>query len=170
MFKVFQGQRPDLTPAQTVGGLLAGIPVIATLLHVFGVYDMSQEQQDALKQTVQWAGLLALGLFGADAGLRAARNHATAKVDAVSVAVPAEPNALPAKPSSKDDLSGATGVTDSALPDDEQEFGLAPAGAGADDEDDFEPDWDDEDDDYHPDHDTGPESRLQPVGPEENEQ
>jgi hypothetical protein len=172
MLKVFQGQRPDLTPAQTLGGLLAGIPVVATLLHVFGAYDMSSEQQDALKEAVQWAGLLALGLFGADAGLRAARNHATAKVSATGIAAQAEPNALPAKltvPTSKDDLSGASTVADPDLPDDEQEFGLAPSGQGGDDEDDFEPNWDDEDDEYHPDHDAGPESRLEPVPPEEGE-
>lgn len=166
--KVFQGQRPDLTPAQVVAAMVAGVPVIATLLHAFGVFDMTGEQQDALKEAVQWAGLFALGLFGADAGLRAARNHATAKVTSVAVAKDAEPNAMPATPSSKDDLSGATAVTDSDLPSDEQEFNWAPAQQEHDDEeDDFEPDWDE--DEYHPDADPGPESRLQPAVPAEDD-
>ena len=80
MLRIFQGQRPDVTPAQVLALLVAGVPVIANLLHVFGVYDLTTEQEDALTNTVQWGGLVAIGLFGSDAALRAARGHADARV------------------------------------------------------------------------------------------
>jgi hypothetical protein len=57
---------PDITPAQ----LVAGVPVVANFLHAFGVYDLSQDQQEALRQTLDYA----LALLGADAIIRAFRN------------------------------------------------------------------------------------------------
>lgn len=60
--------RPDVTPAQIV----AGIPIVAELLHTFGVYDLSQAQQDSLSKTVTWAFVL----IGGDAVIRLGRNLA----------------------------------------------------------------------------------------------
>lgn len=72
--------RPAVTAPQIAGMLIAGIPFVAQLLHAFGVYEMTLEQQAALGDVVQWAAISAGTLFGADAALRAARNHAHAKV------------------------------------------------------------------------------------------
>src|SRR5690348_2309275 len=72
--------RPNITAAQIAGLLVGGVPIVASLLHVFGVYDLSKEQQDALTTALQWGVVAAGTLFGADAALRASRNHAHAKV------------------------------------------------------------------------------------------
>src|SRR4051795_136153 len=93
---VLRGQKPDITPAQLLAVVIAGVPVIATLLHVFGVYELTAEQQDALTKTIQWGGLMAISLFGADAGLRAARNHATGRIEAARATAAATPSAPPA--------------------------------------------------------------------------
>lgn len=79
---VFKGLRPDITPAQVVGLVAGGIPIAASLLHVFGVFDLSASQTGALNDLVQWAALAAGALFVSDAGLRAGRANASAKVDA----------------------------------------------------------------------------------------
>jgi hypothetical protein len=68
-------RKPDLTLAQLVGLIGAGIPVLASLARVFGVFDLNDEQIGALKDTVQWAGVLAVGLFGADALIRFGRSR-----------------------------------------------------------------------------------------------
>lgn len=60
--------RPNITPAQIVGM----IPLVAEFLHTFGVFTLSQAQQDSLSKLV----LGAIGLFGADAVIRAGRNIA----------------------------------------------------------------------------------------------
>lgn len=79
------GLRPDVTKAQVVAAIIALIPIVANLLRAFGVYDLSEDEQDALKQAVfgatAFAGLLVIG----DAGLRSARNHADAKVQAAAL-------------------------------------------------------------------------------------
>lgn len=93
MTQIFRGQRPDLTPAQVVGLLVAGIPVIANLLRAFGVYDVSAEQERALTDTLMWAGVLAGLLFASDAGVRAARNAADAKREAAALSAPGGPHA-----------------------------------------------------------------------------
>ena len=62
-------KRPDITPAQIV----AGIPIIASLLRAFGVYDLSKEEQDALSD----ATTRAMALVGADALIRVGRNLTT---------------------------------------------------------------------------------------------
>jgi hypothetical protein len=180
--KIFQGQMPDVTPAQVIAVLLAGVPVVATLLHSFGVYEMTAEQQDALSNTLQWAGLLGVGLFGADAGVRAARNHADAKVKAAQLpgqnlppmmpgttdtgaAVPLAPN---------DDLRGTRAGLDAELPSDHEEFGaLAPYDEedltnGRNELDPALPTDEEEFAELDPDHDRGPDSRMQPVGAEED--
>lgn len=72
--------RPAVTPAQVIGLLIAAVPIVASLLHAFGVYDLSVEQQHALSDTLGWAAGAAAALFVSDAGLRAARNHAHAKM------------------------------------------------------------------------------------------
>ena len=85
MMSNFFGLRPDVTPAQLVAVLLAGVPIVASLLCAFGVYEQSKDQQQALRDAGQWGSIAALGLFVSDAGLRAARNHADAKVQAASL-------------------------------------------------------------------------------------
>lgn len=61
-------KRPDITPAQIV----LSIPILAELLHSFGVYVLSQAQQDSLSKAVTWALVLA----GSDALLHIGRNIA----------------------------------------------------------------------------------------------
>jgi hypothetical protein len=96
---IFSGDKPDITPAQIKAAIIACIPIIANLLHVFGVYDLSKEQEDALKQTAALAagfgGVLAL----ADSYLRGARNKAAAIAKAgstvnVTASAPADPSTL----------------------------------------------------------------------------
>lgn len=56
---------PDITPAQIV----AGIPILAEFGHAFGIYDLSQAQQDSLGKLVLWG----IALLGADAAIRIGR-------------------------------------------------------------------------------------------------
>ncbi|MBI5104396.1 MAG: hypothetical protein HZB46_05310 [Solirubrobacterales bacterium] len=169
-----------MTPAQVIGLLSAGVPVLANLLLVFGVYDLNAAQQDALNQAVQWGGLVAIGLFGADFGLRAARNGADAKVRSTMLAATAEPpvipvgaipvavepSAAPVEPPAPPVAmemppvvpSGGAGYDedemaygDEDLPSDEEEFANGPDG----------PMW------ASGDEDTGPDSRLRPVAVED---
>jgi hypothetical protein len=185
--KIFQGTKPDITPAQLLAALIAGVPIVATLLSSFGVYDLSAEQQDALTKTIQWGGVLAVALFGADAGLRAARNSASAKVEAAHLLVPSAPPEVPAAApyqpvmEPQDDLHGAARANlDPDLPDDEEEFGgaaPAPPAAPADDEQDLSgpyadfdsalPSDEEEFAEGGSDHDAGPESRIRPAPPQE---
>lgn len=150
MLEVFRGKRPDLTPAQVVGVLVGGVPIVSNLLHVFGVFDLSHEQSQALQDTLTWGGVFAGLLFGSDAVLRSARNHADAKVEAAALAPapslaqlgggepPVGPIALP----TEGDEPRIVHVGDGdGLPTDEEEF----AGVGPDD-------------------DPGPESRIEPDG------
>ena len=71
--------RPAITPQSIVAALVGGVPVVAKLLVVFGVYTVTKAQQDALTDALQWAALVAGALLAHDLGLRAARNHADAK-------------------------------------------------------------------------------------------
>src|SRR4051812_11560040 len=79
VFNVLKGQRPDITPAQLAAVLVAGVPVVATLLSAFGVADLSDAQQTALRDALTWAGVLAALLIGGDATLRTVRNVADAR-------------------------------------------------------------------------------------------
>lgn len=112
MLGIFRGPRPDITPAMAGGFLLAGVPVIANLLTVFGVYDVSAEQQEALKQAIQWGVIGAGALVLGDTGLRVGRNHADAKVQGAALVRATEP------------ASGVIGEDELAdgLPTDEEEF------------------------------------------------
>jgi hypothetical protein len=62
--------------------LVAGIPIIAQLLHAFGIYDLSIEAQEALQNVVTWAGVLGASLIGGDAVLRTGRNLRRGQVEA----------------------------------------------------------------------------------------
>ena len=84
---VLGGVRPDLTPAQ----LVSGIPVICALLASFGVWDPTEEQQQALEAAVMWAAALVLG----DAGLRAGRSIASSRVESTEVAIEGQLAAMP---------------------------------------------------------------------------
>jgi hypothetical protein len=97
MRKMFSGTRPDLTQAQAIGVLVAGVPVIANLLRAFGVFDATPEQEQVLRNALEWAAIVAGLLFVSDAGLRAARNAADAKRDAAAATSPAAATA-PATP------------------------------------------------------------------------
>jgi hypothetical protein len=84
---VVSGPKPAITPAQIAAGLVAGVPIIASLLSAFGVYTVSKPEQDALKQTVEWGVIFGGLLVGGDAHLRSARNKAeAAKHAAITVA------------------------------------------------------------------------------------
>jgi len=61
-------KRPDITRAQ----IIAGIPILASLLRAFGVYDLSKEEQDALSDATTWA----MALIAGDAVIRFGRNLA----------------------------------------------------------------------------------------------
>jgi len=123
MLSIFRGQRPDVTPAQAVALVVAGVPVVSNLLRAFGVYDPSPEQEKALGDAIQWGGITAVGLFAADAGVRAARNSADAKTYAAAVTSPTQP------PDVVHDMPQpyeAETVSDNELPSDEEEFAAPP--------------------------------------------
>lgn len=146
MLKVLSGNRPDITPAQLAATIVAGIPIFANLLHVFGVFDLSHEQSQALQDTITWGGVFAALLMGSDAALRVGRNHADAKVQAAAVSATGEPVAPPAAQLGGEggELPGEGDIGDieagEDLPGDEEEF----AGGGPDD-------------------DAGPDSRIEPA-------
>lgn len=118
--RLFQGLRPDLTPAVVIGLLIAGIPVLSNLLRVYGILDLSPEQEGALADTLKWAAIVAGALFISDAGLRAARNHADAKVQAAAMNVP------PAVPVLDPDVDH---LPEAGLPTDAEEFPTPPGAA-----------------------------------------
>lgn len=108
--KMFGGHRPDLTPVQATALAVGGVPVVSNLLSAFGVFTPTPEQIDALTNAVNWGVPLAGLLLAGDAGIRAARNHADAKVQAAAViATPPTPVEL-----------------DTDLPDDDEEFANQP--------------------------------------------
>lgn len=72
--------RPSITAAQWLAVVIAGVPIIGNLLRAFGVYTLSPAEQGALIEALKWAVPTAISLVVGDAGLRAARNHAHAKV------------------------------------------------------------------------------------------
>lgn len=77
-----EGPRPDITPPQIVATVIAGVPIVASLLRAFGVYDLSIEEEVALSDTVTWASVLAGALIGGDAILRTGRNLRKGQVEA----------------------------------------------------------------------------------------
>lgn len=90
MAGLLTGLKPDITPAQVIAVVIAGVP---QLLVLFGV-ELSAKQDDALDQLL----LLGLGLFGADVLLRGARNMATAKIEAAALTPVPAPAQLVAAP------------------------------------------------------------------------
>jgi hypothetical protein len=74
--------RPDLTPAQIVGVVVAGVPILANLAQAFGVWTATPAELDALQQAGQFAIAAAGTLFVGDAAIRVGRNVAQARVDA----------------------------------------------------------------------------------------
>ncbi|HEX8067517.1 MAG TPA: hypothetical protein VF520_13445 [Thermoleophilaceae bacterium] len=124
MLNTVRGQRPDLTPAQVAGALIAGVPIVSNLLHVFGVYDLSQDQEDALKDTLTWGGILAGLLIFGDAGLRTARNRADAHVHAAALQAGTEPHDVTL--GGPDDDVTVASIPDEGLPTDEEEDAAPP--------------------------------------------
>lgn len=120
MLNIFRGARPDITPAQ----IASGIPVLAVLLRVFGVYDITPEQQNALENAAAWG----IALLGADAVVRFGRNYADGKTQAA-----AHLAAASAAPPVSDPPAMIDPETDSApddeLPDDKTEFASPPPDA-----------------------------------------
>jgi hypothetical protein len=118
MNQIFRGKRPDVTPAQVAAVVVAGVPAIATLLSTFGIYELSNDQQDALAGVLTWSAVLAGLLIGSDATLRTARNMVDGKRDAAALAS-ASAAAAPATPPLDDEVD----IADSGgLPSDEEEF------------------------------------------------
>jgi hypothetical protein len=111
---ILSGQRPDLTPAQIAGG----VPVLANLLHVFGVFSLSAAQADSLEKTINYG----LGLVVADAAVRIGRNIKDARVESSALAMTGEPTgATPGLEPEHEDLMDTDGLVS-----DEEEFAAAP--------------------------------------------
>lgn len=84
-------QRPDVTKAQRVAAVIAGVPIVCNLLAAFGIFAPSLAQQHALTETMTWAAVAAGLLVASDAHLRGKRNDAVAAV-AVAEAAAAAPS------------------------------------------------------------------------------
>jgi hypothetical protein len=140
--KKLGGTRPDLTLAQLVALLGGGLPVLLTLLAAFGVFDPNAAQREALSDATQWLGLMAVGLFGADAAIRIGRNVKDGRVEAAALApASAAPDTMPyaplpyapLTPPMGERIAGQLGkfehedtaaaVAAEGLPSDEEEFG-----------------------------------------------
>jgi hypothetical protein len=124
MANIFTGQRPDLTPAQIV----SAIPILAELLHSFGIYNLTQAQQDSLTHAATWA----MALVAGDTILRVGRGVASSRVQAAGVVAgaggtpAAQPPAAGAAIAGGDD--GATAAAED-LPSDAEEFASPPPGS-----------------------------------------
>jgi hypothetical protein len=110
MLSIFRGQRPDITPAQLAGLLVAGVPVLASLLRAFGVYELAAGQEEALRNAMTWACAFAGLLLASDAGLRAARNAADSRREAAALSSPAMPHPQPPAFEDDDDDDDAVSV------------------------------------------------------------
>lgn len=81
-------ETPDLTKAQKIAGLIAGIPLIVNFLSAIGMFELSNEGQEALEEMLTWAVAFASGLTIADAGIRIGRaNMLKSPVPGVAVQI-----------------------------------------------------------------------------------
>lgn len=83
MRAIFSGHRPDITPAQAIGGAFAAIGPICVLV---GLH-LSKNQLGALDDLK----LVALSVIGADAAVRIGRNLKDGKVEAAAISAPTAP-------------------------------------------------------------------------------
>lgn len=83
LHNTFGGKRPDITAAQWIGALAAGLGPVLTLVGT----NMSDEQLAAVDDLK----VIGLALIGADAFLRIGRNIKDGRVEAAGLAAPGEP-------------------------------------------------------------------------------
>lgn len=103
-------KRPDITPAQ----IISGIPILAELLHAFGLYDLSVAQQESLGKVATWA----FALLGADALIRVGRSLGIGKSQ-VAPHLEVPDSELEAIADAEVERQIATGQTGTTLADDE---------------------------------------------------
>jgi MoxR-like ATPase len=125
MLESFRGMRPDITPAQGVATVLAGVPLAANMLRAFGVGGKTQEEVAALNSALAWSGVVAGVLIGSDAALRASRNWASARTEAMAMAT-VSPMAAADEETALEDVE-AFAVLDDELPSDAEELAAPPA-------------------------------------------
>jgi hypothetical protein len=122
MFETMRGPRPDITPVQAMATVLAGVPIGAHLLRAFGAGQNGDG--DAMKESMMWSAAVAGALIGSDALLRAARNYASARTEAMAMgplaAMPLDPDEL-----ALEDVE-ASAVVDDDLPSDAEEHAAPP--------------------------------------------
>jgi len=121
MANIFTGQRPDITPAQIV----SGFPILAELLHSFGIYDLSVAQQNALAHAATWA----LALVAGDTILRVGRGVSASRVQAAGVMAGA--GGMPTLPATPVDPNQPVddALPQEDLPTDAEEFASPPPGS-----------------------------------------
>ncbi len=122
MMSIFTGQRPDITPAQIV----SGVPILAELLHSFGIYDLSVAQQNSLAHAATWA----LALVAGDTILRVGRGVSAARVQ--SAGVMAGAGGMPTPPAMSPNPNPPTDEPlphEENLPTDAEEFASPPPGS-----------------------------------------
>lgn len=114
---IIRGTKPDITPAQIVALLVAGVPVLSNLLFAFGIYTLSSVQADALTDTLMWGGAFAALLTFSDAAIRNGRNKRDGAVEAAAVMAQSAPPLTPITM-----VTGHMDMTGEALPTDREEF------------------------------------------------
>jgi len=121
MANILTGQRPDITPAQ----LVSGIPILAELLHSFGIYNLSAAQQNSLAHAATWA----LALVAGDTILRVGRGVSAARVQSAGVAAGGAMPTLPAMAPNPTPPTDAPLPQEEDLPTDAEEFASPPPGS-----------------------------------------
>lgn len=126
MFSTLRGPRPDITPAQGLATVFAGVPIAANLARALGA-GRAPSDADAMKETIIWSGVVAGALVGGDAIVRAARNYASSRTEAMAMAPLAD---LPLDPDeiALEDIE-ASAVVDEDLPGDDEELAAPPPAA-----------------------------------------
>jgi hypothetical protein len=126
VLSTLRGPRPDITPAQTLATVVAGIPIAANVLRSFGVGG-KQADGEGIRESIIWSSVLAGALVGGDAIVRAARNYSSSRTEAMAMApvadMPLDPDEI-----ALEDLEAAA-VVDDDLPADEEELAAPPPAA-----------------------------------------
>jgi hypothetical protein len=120
MFENYRGRGVDLTPAQGIATVLAGVPIAANLMRSLG----PRSDGAALKDSVIWSSVVAGALIGGDALLRAAQLYASSRTESMAMD-PLGTAVIDPDEIALEDVEAAA-VLDDELPSDDEELAQPP--------------------------------------------